>query len=43
LKKIAASGRKNTIRSYKKASKDIVAEKAKLQTCLTLKDGLVEC
>jgi hypothetical protein len=34
----------NTIRATKKQAKDIVAEKQKLQTCLTLlKDGLVEC
>jgi hypothetical protein len=40
LKKIAASG-KNIIRCYQKQTKDIVAEKTKLQTCLTsLKDGL---
>jgi hypothetical protein len=43
LKKIAASGRK-IICCYQKQAKDIVAEKQKLQTCLTsLKDGLVEC
>jgi hypothetical protein len=42
LKKIAASGRK--ILLLPKTNKDIVAEKQKLQTCLTsLKDGLVEC
>jgi hypothetical protein len=43
LKKIAASGRKYYSLLPKQA-KDIVAEKQKLQTCLTsLKDGLVEC
>jgi hypothetical protein len=42
--KNAASGRKYYLSYQKKASKDIVAEKQKLQTCLTLlKDGLVEC
>jgi small subunit ribosomal protein S2 len=44
LKKIAASGRKILFVATKKQAKDIVAEKQKLQTCLTsLKDGLVEC
>jgi ribosomal protein S2 len=35
MKKIAASGRKILFVATKKQAKDIVAEKQKLQTCLT--------